>query len=88
MTTEPLLFCEKCGKRVKYHLESSIETVEHNNTRFKYLETRATCAYCGNYLYSPELNDRNVRERHKSYYNALYGDQKLIGGNAYDRTVR
>ena len=38
---------------------------------FKFLETRAICRICGERVYVPAVNDKNIYERHKAYYAKL-----------------
>ncbi len=73
----PQVYCTTCNKRVDYRLESSVRDLEHKGVPFSFLETRARCVECGNLVYVPGVNDCNVKERHKAYYNARYAMEEL-----------
>lgn len=71
MTLRPEVYCAKCGVKVPYKLESSMEETSVQEVSFKFLETRALCRICGERVYVPAVNDKNVYERHKAYYAKL-----------------
>ena len=68
----PKVYGEKCNDKVSFKLETSMESITHNDISFIYLETRARCVNCNELVYVPEINDKNCRERHKAYYNKLF----------------
>ena len=71
MTLRPEVYCVRCGIKVSYKLESSMEETSVHEVSFKFLETRACCRICGEQVYVPAVNDKNVYERHKAYYAKL-----------------
>ena len=71
MTLRPEVYCTRCGVKVLYKLESSMEETSVHEVSFKFLETRARCRICGEQVYVPAVNDKNVYERHKAYYAKL-----------------
>lgn len=79
MYLRPKVYCETCNEKTEFKLESSIKTIQHNDISFSFLETRAFCTQCNRPVYVPEVNDKNVRERHKAYYDQLYSEDKANG---------
>ena len=79
MYLRPLVYCAACNEKVPFKLESSIKTIQHNDISFSFLETRARCKKCNGLVYVPEINDKNVRERHKAYYDQLYSGENSHG---------
>ena len=71
MTLRPEVYCVRCGVKVPYKLESSMEETSVHEVSFKFLETRARCRICGEQVYVPAVSDKNVYERHKAYYAKL-----------------
>lgn len=71
MELRPKVFCTKCYDKEEYTIESSEEVASVREVTFTYLQTRARCKKCGELVYVPAVNDANVYERHKEYYNKL-----------------
>lgn len=71
MTLRPEVYCVRCGVKVPYKIESSMKETSVHEVFFKFLETRALCRICGEQVYVPAVNDKNVYERHKAYYAKL-----------------
>lgn len=72
MELRPKVFCTICYQPVSYHLESGMREISVKEVSFSFLETRAICDQCGTRVYVPAINDKNVYERHKAYYNKLF----------------
>lgn len=67
----PKVFCPKCYDKEEYTIESSEEVASVREVTFSYLQTRARCKQCGELVYVPAVNDANVYERHKAYFEAI-----------------
>lgn len=80
MDIRPKVFCVQCYDSEEYELESSIEVASVREVTFPFLETRARCKNCGQLVYVPAINDKNVYERHKAYYKALEEQMKNTKG--------
>lgn len=71
MEIRPKVFCCKCYEKTEYDIEVSEEVASVREVTFSYPKTRAKCKVCGTEVYVPAINDKNVYERHKAYYEAL-----------------
>ena len=71
MQLRPKTFCPKCYESVPYYLRQSEKKISVREVSFSYLEIEAVCKECHNPVYVPAINDKNVYERHKAYYEAL-----------------
>lgn len=61
-------FCLTCGKHQPYRINYKIVEQTVREISFKYVEDTAVCSVCGNEVYVPEVNDRNVDRRERAYY--------------------
>lgn len=71
MQLRPKTFCAGCYESVPYRLESVTKEISVKEISFSYLEIQARCTECNSLVYVPAINDKNVYERHKAYYDAL-----------------
>lgn len=71
MELRPKVFCCKCYDKEEYNIEEFEEVASVREVTFTYLKTRAKCKACGTEVYVPAINDKNVYERHKAYYEKL-----------------
>ena len=58
-------------------MEAAAEAAsEVNGIKFSYVEGLALCKECGDELYVPDINDRNVQSREAAYRKAVsYSDE-------------
>ena len=71
LVVRPTAFCSKCYDREEYRTEVQDEVASVREVTFSFPETKAYCKACGTLVYIPAVNDINVYERHKAYYNRL-----------------
>lgn len=67
----PKAFCTECYEKTTYELKEETTKVKVRGVSFSYPRLRCYCTECGCEVYSPEINDKNVYERHKAYYSKL-----------------
>ena len=63
-------FCLKCGCKQPYRVKSRNVQVVVRGVEFFCQEETAVCAVCGEEVYAPAVNDRNVDYRLKAYEEA------------------
>lgn len=74
--TTQAAFCINCGCKNKYMEAAAEADSEVNGIKFSYVETLALCKECGDELYVPDINDRNVQSREAAYRKAVnYSDE-------------
>ena len=71
MELRPKVFCCKCYDKEEYNIETFEDVASVREVTFSYPKTRAKCKVCGTEVYVPAINDKNVYERHKAYYEKL-----------------
>lgn len=75
-STTQTAFCINCGCKNKYMEAAAEADSEANGVKFSYVEALALCKECGDELYVPDINDRNVQSREEAYRKAVsYSDE-------------
>lgn len=69
--TTQTAFCINCGCKNKYMEAAAEADSEVNGVKFSYVEALALCKECGDELYVPDINDRNVQSREAAYRKAV-----------------
>lgn len=64
------MFCIECGNFSEYEIRSEQIQCEVRGTPFTCTEETAYCRECGEAVYVPEMNDRNVQAREDAYRKA------------------
>ena len=72
MTDRPIAFCISCDAKKAYIVKAYKREITVRGTTFRYVHQAAYCAECGNEVYSPEINDANVREKEDAYRRAAH----------------
>lgn len=87
MQLQPKTFCASCYARVEYRLTTATVELSVRDVIFSYQEVQAFCKDCGAAVYVPAVNDKNVYERHKAYYEALTKlcEEKIQNGNLQEK---
>ena len=67
----PKEFCGKCYSRQPFYIREEQRTASVRGVGFSYPELYAVCKNCGDRIYSAVLNDKNIYERQKAYYNRI-----------------
>lgn len=70
-STTQTAFCINCGCKNKYMKAAAEAGSEANGVKFSYVEALALCKECGDELYVPDINDRNVQSREAAYCKAV-----------------
>lgn len=63
-------YCINCGLKNTYTVKTTREEMTVRGTTFSYLEDTAYCSVCGEEIYVPEINDRNVQAQEDAYRQA------------------
>lgn len=69
--TTQTAFCINCGCKNKYMEAVAEADSEVNGVKFSYVEALALCEECGDELYVPDINDRNVQSREAAHRKAV-----------------
>ena len=67
-------FCLSCGCKQPYRVKSQNIVTVIRGVRVLCPEETAVCAICGEEVYTPEVNDRNVDYRLRAYKEAVRND--------------
>ena len=70
MITVGECFCLNCGCKQPYRVKSQEVRAIVRGVVFFCPEETAVCAICGEEVYVPEINDRNVVYRESAYWKA------------------
>ena len=71
-------YCIFCGQKMPFSIGSEIRTITVRGVTFDYQELYAKCKRCGEKVYVPEINDKNVDSRNKEFRKAgLKNGKKL-----------
>lgn len=69
----PSRFCTNCADRAYYRIDVVPIKFDVRGLEVECKELRAICLKCGNEIYVPEINDKNVSLRQSAYLRALRG---------------
>ena len=69
MCKAKLSFCIECGIKVPYEIRSEKIKMTARGISFDYMELSAFCNRCGNIIYVPEINDRNIDSMEEAFKN-------------------
>lgn len=74
--TTQTAFCINCGCKNKYMEAVAEADLEVDDIKFSYVEALALCKECGDELYVPDINDRNMQSRETAFRKAVsYSDE-------------
>lgn len=63
-------YCIECDKEVPYSINVRPSRITVRDVTFDCGEIYALCTECGAEVYVPEINDKNVENREKAYFEA------------------